>query len=868
MAETQHRRSLAPPLETVKIRATTPLIYFPSHLLYPFSVMPQTDPSRSPFSFLSRLRDKWQGNLRFRHTVILSGIILIIMTLLAGIMLSKQRAMLYHAAETKVLAFTQAFAIGGWAALHNNLFRIQEALMNYPPDPEIVGIDVIDHDNMIIASQIPSRIGLILEDRRWMEMKQQQGKVLRYTKSEKGEPLLKMVAPLLGPEGTDAWIWVTLSLKNVHEQDLQLIVNMGLMTILLIGAGLLTLYWSKNHISTILQSVIDQLQHTLTNPTGLDGQSASPVASEHETIRHNGDLEHLEHTVTKTIGLLKTQSATLQNSASALEQTVKERTKTLLETKRSLEAEVQERQLASEQLEKMSRQNQLILNSAGEGIYGLNVHGRVTFINPAGAKLLGYASDELLGKPMHETMHHTKQDGTIYPRHLCPLHGDFLRDQSHGGDEEMLWRKDGTSFPIEYISTPIHEGEKIVGAVVSFSDITLRRKAEDKIRTSETKLRQTQKMEAMGTLAGGIAHDFNNILTAMLGFSQLAQIKIAPKDQAFEYLNQVLVAGKRAKELIKQILTFSRQTEPEHQPLELRSILEEVLTLMQATLPATVEIHKDFSYEAGMVLADPIQLHQVFMNLFANAEYAMRGKSGRITVKLEHLLLDQDNQGKLLELAPGPYFRVSLADTGTGIPSATVARIFDPFFTTKEVGEGTGMGLSVAHGIIVAHGGTITVESQIGVGTTFSVFLPYIDATPIMTSDQTELFDYPTQQGHILLVDDEEALSTMGKHFLEHLGYHVTVCNSGITALEIFQADPHQFDAVITDQTMPKLTGEKLAIEMLRLNPDLPIIIYTGFSHTMTPEKAQQLGIRRLLQKPLLIQELAATLEEILQQKV
>jgi PAS domain S-box-containing protein len=830
--------------------------------------MPPANPSQPPFSFLSRLRDRWQGNLRFRHTLILSTIILIIMTALAGIMLSKQRAMLYHAAETKGLAFTQAFAIGGWAAIQNNLFRIQEALLSYPPDPEIVGIDIIDYDNMVMASQIPSRIGQVLEDPQWMEMKQQQEKSLRYTESEKGEPLLIMVAPLLGNKETDAWIRVTFSLEDVLKQDLQLIVNMSLMTFLLIGAGLFTIYWSKNHISSILQSVIDQLQHTLAARTRLRGHAASPVNTELETLQHKGDLEHLEHTVTNTIGLIKTQSAALQTSASALEQTVKERTKALLETKRSLEAEVQEHQLASEQLEKMSRQNQLILNSAGEGIYGLNVHGRVTFINPAGAKLLGYDIDELLGKPMHETMHHTKQDGTIYPRHQCPLHGDFLRDQSHGGDEEVLWRKDGTSFPVEYISTPIHEQDKIVGAVVSFSDITLRRRAEDKIRKNETTLRQTQKMEAMGTLAGGIAHDFNNILTAMLGFSQLAQLKISPKHQTYEYLNQVLIAGKRAKELIKQILTFSRQGDPEHQPLELRSILEEVLTLMQATLPATVEIHKDFSYEAGMVLADPIQLHQVFMNLFANAEHAMRGKSGRITVKLEHLLLDQENQDKLLELAPGPYFRVSLADTGTGIPPQTLARIFDPFFTTKEVGEGTGMGLSVAHGIIVAHGGTITVESQVDVGTTFSIYLPYIDSTPIVTSDQTELFDYPTQQGHILLVDDEEALSTMGQHFLEHLGYSVTVCNSGITALEIFQTNPHQFDAVITDQTMPKLTGEKLALEMLRLNPDLPIIIYTGFSHTITPEKAHQLGIRRLLHKPLLIQELAATLEEILQQKV
>ena len=644
------------------------------------------------------------------------------------------------------------------------------------------------------------------------------------------------------------------------------------MTVLLIGAGILSLYWSKNNISTILQSVINQLQGTLASQeiTGSQVSNATlPIPhSAPEATKSHGDLERLEQTVTQTIGLLTTQSHVLKHSASILGRTVEERTMALREAKQSLEAEIQERKLATEQLQKVSRQNQLILISAGEGIYGLDLHGHITFINPAGASMLGYDIKELLGKPMHETMHHTQRDGTLYPRGKCPLHGEFLRGESHQGDGELFWRKDGTSFPVEFISTPIQEHGKILGAVISFSDITMRLEAETKIRESDTKLRQAQKMEAMGTLAGGIAHDFNNILTAMLGFSQLAKFKISKDDPTHEYLDQVLTAGNRAKELIRQILTFSRQTEPVHQPVHLRAILEEVLGLMQATLPTTIEIHTDIPDNPSMVLADPTQLHQVLINVFANAEHAMRGKPGSISVKLEHLLLEADSISKLPDLTPGPYFRLSITDTGMGIPSHTLPRIFDPFFTTKDVGEGTGMGLSVAHGILVTHHGTITVESQLGIGTTFHIFLPYLDSSPAVLTSKQENPEHKKQQGHILFVDDEQSLSTMGQHFLEHLGYTVTVCNNGITALEIFQSNPHQFDAVITDQTMPKITGEKLATELLRLNPDIPIIIYTGFSYTMTPEKAKQLGIRRLLHKPLLIQELASNLAEILHQEV
>ena len=817
--------------------------------------------------FFPWLLNKWRGSLRLRHTLLLSGIILLIMGLVSSIMLSEQRSTLYKAAEAKGLAFTRAFAMGGWAAIHSNLFRIQETLMEYSQDPDIRGIDVIDNNNMIVAAQNPERIGLVLDDLQWLDMKNQKREVHRYTGWKNGESLLIIVAPLIGKGEIEAWICVKFSLANVHREENLLILRMTFLTFILMAIGIVGVQWSQKQMSAILQKVINQLQKMLTKLSvsnrGHTARESGGTSDFKRDRRSQGDLEYLGQTVTKTVGLLKTQSEALHDATVLLEQKVRDRTTDLRESKQSLEKEIGERRLAQDKLERLSRQNQLILNSAGEGIYGLDLDGNVTFVNPAGAKLLGYQVGDLLGQPMHEMTHHTKPDGSAYSQLECPIHRAFRNGTSHHSDDEILWRKNGESFPIEYISTPIHEDGHIVGAVISFTDITMRKQAEAVVREGEKRLRQSQKMEAMGTLAGGIAHDFNNILTAILGYSQLAQIQLLPDHPVNRHLEEVDIAGKRAKELVEQILTFSRQTEQERKPVQLHVIVEEVLKLIRATLPSTIVVHQDLSHGQGLALADPTQMHQVLMNLCSNAEHAMRGMYGEISVTLEGVILDSDFTAKHPDLIPGPYFRLTVKDTGPGILPETLPRIFDPFFTTKEVGEGTGMGLSVVHGIITSHGGITTVESQVGQGTTFEMFLPQHDSSPSLPHESPEPAHH-SGDGRILFVDDEASISKLGEYLLRHLGYHVTACTSGLKALEIFRENPNQFDVVITDQTMPNMTGDVLVTELLRIQPDIPIILCTGFSHTVTSEKAKQLGVRRFLMKPLVIHELASVLQEIL----
>lgn len=386
-------------------------------------------------------------------------------------------------------------------------------------------------------------------------------------------------------------------------------------------------------------------------------------------------------------------------------------------------------------------------------------------------------------------------------------------------------------------------------------------RAHEELQKTQRQLLQIQKMESIGTLAGGIAHDFNNLLAAILGFTELSLLDIPAESKAHEDMSQVLTAGKRAKALVSQILAFSRQANGKPKPIQIAPIAKEAIKLLRATLPSTIEIRQNISQHTGTVNADTTQIHQCLMNLCTNALQAMDDR-GVLEISLINVELDEKFCAGIEDLTAGSYVRLTVRDTGRGMDKKTLKRIFDPFFTTKKPGKGTGMGLSVVHGIIKSHEGHITVQSEPGVGTTFQIYLPALESIAKVRDE----IERPVQGGteSILFVDDEAMVAEMGMQTLTRLGYSVTTRTSSIEALELFRVKPDEFDIVITDQTMPNMTGADLSVEILRIRPDIPIILCTGFSHTISLEKARALGIHEFVMKPVVGAELGQTVRQVL----
>lgn len=430
-------------------------------------------------------------------------------------------------------------------------------------------------------------------------------------------------------------------------------------------------------------------------------------------------------------------------------------------------------------------------------------------------------------------------------------------------------RKDGeTRVVLEKSENVVDEKGQTIHSYGFTQDITEQEQAQREKRDLETRLIQAQKMEAIGTLAGGIAHDFNNILSAILGYAELAKDTVPENSTVVSDLKKVISAGIRAKDLVKQILAFSRQSNARMFPLKPQPIIKEALKMLRSAIPTTIEIQENISPQCKMILADPTQVHQILMNLCTNAYHAMEEKGGILRVELKPetnpAVVGLFQTGKL---APGEYVVLTVSDTGKGIPPQILNRIFDPYFTTKEQGKGTGLGLAIVHGIVSQYGGDVHVESEVGKGTLFRVFFPVHDAEetvePVKTADSSTL---PKGNERILIVDDEELLTSVEAVFLQKLGYTVTVRNDGFEAWELFQKKPDEFDLVITDQTMPHLTGLELAKQMLSIRPELPIILCTGFSSQVDAEKAKEHGIKEFMCKPLLNQEFACKVRELLDQ--
>lgn len=504
--------------------------------------------------------------------------------------------------------------------------------------------------------------------------------------------------------------------------------------------------------------------------------------------------------------------------------------------------------------ESEQRYSQLFEN-AGDAIYVHDLEGRFIDANRIAYERLGYTREELLSMTVMDI------DAPEYAVHV-PERIGTLKKKEVIVFESVRLRKDGSPIPLEITSQMISISGK--PAVLSIArDITERRQMEEQKRIYETSLLHSQKMEAIGTLAGGIAHDFNNILSAIIGYTELCLMEDSSVPRLRKYHTEILRAGERARDLVKQILTFSRHEEGEEKPVVLKYMVKEVLKLLRASLPATIEIRQNIRSE-GMVMVDPTQIHQVIMNLCTNAAHAMETGGGVLSIEVDETEFDTETAIRLNARGPGHYMVLTVSDTGCGMTQDIVGRIFDPYFTTKEKDKGTGLGLAVVHGIVINNRGTTSVKSEPGRGTTFRIYLPRI--VMVAGKDTVPVPVIPTGTERILFVDDEPALADLAQQMLESLGYAVTTTTDSLQALELFRSGPHLFDLVITDMTMPKMTGEKLAQELFKIRNDIPVILCTGYSGIMSAERSREIGIRDFALKPLLKKDLATKIRAVLDQ--
>ena len=511
--------------------------------------------------------------------------------------------------------------------------------------------------------------------------------------------------------------------------------------------------------------------------------------------------------------------------------------------------DISERKHAEEALRESEEKYRTVLEANPDPVVVYDIEGNVIYFNPAFTRVFGWTLAERLGNKMDvfvpaEAWRETKM-----------MIERVLAGERFSNIETLRYNKKGNTIPVS-VSGAIYKDKNgnPIGSVINLRDISHQKKL-------EAQLQQAQKMEAIGTLAGGIAHDFNNILSSVIGYTELALD--SEKRGTFQYKNlqEVLSAGNRAKDLVKQILTFSRQGDQQQKPIQVKPLVKETLKLLRASIPSTVEIEQNIQSDA-LVMGDPTQIHQILMNLCTNAAHAMENNGGVLTVSLLDAELDSDFISNHPDLKPGPHINLTVTDTGHGISPDVMEKIFDPFFTTKEKGRGTGLGLSVVHGIVRSHGGDIYVYSEPGKGSAFKVCLPVIEGR-FKPEERVER-PVPTGTERILFIDDEPVITEIGKKTLESLGYDVVARNSSIEALELFKEKKDRFDLVITDMTMPHITGEKLAEKLMQIRPDIPVILCTGFSFMIDEQKALDMGIRAFISKPILKQEIAEAIRKVL----
>jgi two-component system, cell cycle sensor histidine kinase and response regulator CckA len=581
--------------------------------------------------------------------------------------------------------------------------------------------------------------------------------------------------------------------------------------------------------------------------------------SEHQRTDASGKKFHIDHIATpiknndgQLIGCLvvilditdrKLMETELKRHRNALEKMISERTKDLKES------EEKYRRLYNES-KKAEAVYCSLINSSADAIVIYDLEGRTKYVSSAFTKLFGWSLDELKGKRI-DYVPEVELEKTI-----IHINNVIQRGISCQGFESKRYKKDGRLLDVSISASGYtdHEG-KLSGLLVILRDISLQKRLEAQVCHS-------QKMEAIGTLASGIAHDFNNILSIILGNSELALYGLPKSIPIYAFLEEIRIASLRAKDVVKQLLSFSRKSRENRHPINIVPVVAESLKLLRSSVPANIEFRQNILRNSYTILAEPTQIHQIMINLCTNAVHAMEKTGGYLDITLENMEIYSENTELYPDLKTGKYLKLSIRDSGHGIAPGHLERIFEPYFTTKDIGKGSGMGLAVVHGIVKNHEGVIKVSSILDQGTTFDIYFPAIEAREKVQSDVKQ--NCPTGNESILIVDDDELILKMGKKILTCLGYRVETFTSPLNALEQFMTAPERFDLVIADMAMPKMTGDKFIRELLKIKPDLPAIICTGYSDWLDENKALEIGIKSFLMKPIDMHKMAVAVKEAL----
>ena len=501
-------------------------------------------------------------------------------------------------------------------------------------------------------------------------------------------------------------------------------------------------------------------------------------------------------------------------------------------------------------MEKEQKRLATAVEQTGEAVVITDSAANIQYVNPAFEQNTGYLQEDVIGQNP-KVLQSGKHDKEFYRNMWETLtsgktwKGHFINKKKNGA----IYHEKATISPV------IDDNGKTVNYIAVKRNITNEVELRDQLAHS-------QRIEIIGRLAGGIAHDFNNILTPILGYSEMAVMDVPENSKLSKYLHKILTAANRAHNLVKQILTFSRQNIQELRPLEIQPVIKEVLGFLRSSLPTTIEIVHHIDNDCGLIMGDATQIHQIIMNLCTNAFHAMENTGGRLEIDLNRVEMTADNLNGM-HIEPGSYLCLKVADNGSGIEETVINKIFDPYFTTKDRNKGTGLGLSVAHGIVENYGGDIKVFSKPGKGTEFSVYFPAARGDSVLS--ETALCDIlPGDNDHILLVDDQPEVLEIEQLMLDRLGYQTTARSSGLEAIELFRTKPDEFDVVITDMTMPNMTGDKLANKIKKIRSDIPVILCTGFSERMPRENAYFSKISAFIMKPVALEKLSKALRKVL----